>query len=181
MILLGLELSCNLYKLGQNCLVVWIWWCVCSVHDVGGTAELGVDEICWRMIKRSKINISKAGTFYLHFIILSISSLHKFATVKTIVWLDFNSALLSDLGKIPQSAAQTSAAVSPPNLLSLVPPPYVAPGSVVFLFPKNSCAQRHVSAAIMLPVWPTGEGDLLPAEGDLLAVSTEQIEEPGDF
>ena len=72
--------------------------------------------------------------------------------------------------------------VSPPNLLSPVQPPYVAPGSVVFLIPKNLCAQRHVSADIMLPVWPiVEEGDLLPAEGDLLAGSTEQIDDPGDF
>ena len=39
---------------------------------------------------------------------------------------------------------------------------------------------RHLSADIVLPVILTGEGDLLPIKGDLVACSTEVDDEVGD-
>ena len=40
------------------------------------------------MIRRPKFNISKAGTFYLHFITIDFV-LQEFSYCKTILWLDF--------------------------------------------------------------------------------------------
>ena len=67
--------------------------------------------------------------------------------------------------------------IFPPNVLF---PSYFAAASVV-LFPESWNVLRHLLADIVLPAtsW-TGEGDLLPIKGDLLAISTKVDDDVGE-
>ena len=153
------------------------------VHDVGGTSSVA-ETMTHDRDQRSKIKSvsrdQKAEYILFHLcnrFRLKCSNLAKKYCMTTL-YLVYTTQTSSGKWKESIVGCPDFPFDFPPSLLC---PSYVAAASVVFVIPGICNELRRLSADNVLPAMrSTGEGDLLPIKGDLVAVSTKDDEEPGD-